>query len=572
MMVLIAALIGCSIKSADTDDTEETDTTDTNNEAGNGIAAGVDVADADFPRRIQYSGDGYRLVSGTGSRKPYYDIASIKRIDLTFSQSNWWAQLIANYSSETEMPAAMSYDGTALAYNVGVRFKGFTSYQQNSTEKKSFNISLDYVNNDQDLNGYQNLNLNCAFGDNAFMREVIYETVNQYYIPALANNYVDLYINGEYWGIYVNSQQVDGDLIKEWFLTNNGTRWRAEPSNSTGGMGGGFGTGTSGLNYLGTSASKYEPYYTLKKSNKDDPWSDLVTTCTKLNATSSTSYSDIAAVLDVDRTLWFLACENVFDDEDGYIHKGGTDYYLYWEVETGRMVPLEYDGNSCLQSGYTSWSPFYNGNNSNFPLLSKLLAVPNFRQRYLAHMRTILAERFNPTFMNALIDDYAAMIDGYIRTDPKKIMTYAKYTSALTTLKSIIQTRYNYLLTNAEVTVTGLTVADTTWSCAGVAWALPSSSQTVTVTTTVSGSAGIDHVYLYGATGVVGNFSAIQMFDDGSHGDGLSGDRIYGGTIPQQAAGTRVRFYIEATAANSAGTKTYDPAGAEHDVFTYKVQ
>jgi len=562
-LVLVMGLVGCGVKSTDSGSGGG------NEETGNGIATGVDVADSALPQRIQYSDDGTRLVTGAGSRKSYYDISSIKRIDLTFSQSNWWSLMVANYSSETEIPAAMSYDGTALAANVGVRFKGDTSYSQNNTEKKSFNISVDYEDSEQDINGYQNLNLNCAFGDDTFMREIVYEAVNQYYIPALANNYVDLYINGEYWGIYVNSQQVDGDLIKEWFLSKDGSRWRAEPSTTTSNQ---FGTGYSGLNYLGTSEDSYEPWYTLKDSNKDDPWSDLVATCTALNATSSSAYTAIASVLDIDRTLWFLACENIFDDEDGYINKGGTDYYLYWEVETGRMVPLEYDGNSTLQSGYASWSPFYHASDSNYPLLYKLLSVPEFRQRYLAHMRTILSERFNATAMNALITEYAAFIDSYIQADSKKMMTYSAYTSALTSLKNIVSTRYSSLTSNSEVKVTGLTIADTTWTAGGVALAQPTSSETVTVTATVSGSAGVSAVYLYGATGVVGNFGTIEMYDDGEHGDGAAGDGVYGCVILAQASGTRVRFYIEAVAANSAGTRTYDPPGAEHDVYVYTVQ
>lgn len=166
-------------------------------ETGTALAVGVDADDADLPRRIQYSDDGLRLVTGAGTRKAYYNISTVKRIDLTFSQSDWWSQMVANYSSETEIPAAMSYNGTALTYNVGVRFKGNTSYTQNNTQKKSFNIALDYENGDQAINGYESLNLNCAFEDDTFMREVLYETVNQYYMPAAANNYVELYINGE---------------------------------------------------------------------------------------------------------------------------------------------------------------------------------------------------------------------------------------------------------------------------------------------------------------------------------------------------------------------------------------
>jgi hypothetical protein len=568
---LVVWMTGCSLKSDNSDSANSNDSADTEDteQTASDVAIGVDVADSDFPMRIQYSDDGRRLVTGAGSRNPYYQISSIKRVDLIFTQSDWWNQMVSNYESETEIPATIVYNGTMLAYNVGVRFKGDTSYRQNNTEKKSFNISLDYESDVQDIDGYESLNFNCAFEDDTFVREIIYEAVNQYYIPAVANNYIDLYINGEYWGIYVNSQQVDSDLIKEWFLSKKGTRWRAEPSSNNVPN---FGKGKSALNYLGASASDYEPYYTLKKTYKDDPWSDLIATCAALDNTSSTSSTDIASVLDVDRTLWFLACENVFDDEDSYIHKGGTDYYLYWEVETGRMVPLEYDGNTTMEFAYAFWSPFYNENDSNFPLLYKLLQVRKYRQRYLAHLRTILAERFNSTYMDALIDGHAVLIDSYIQADPKKMMTYAQYTNALTTLKSIIRSRYNYLMSNSEVNVSGLTISDTKWTVDGVEWAQPTSSQTVTVTATISGSQGVDHVYLYGATGVVGNFAALKMSDDGGHGDGLSGDGIYGCIIPAQSKGTRVRFYVEAVASNSAGTRTYDPPGAEHDVYVYTVE
>jgi hypothetical protein len=570
LIVLLAGFIACSIPAADAGDDTSTP------EEGNGIAPGVDAADADLPLRFGRSDDGHRLVTGAGERNPFYNLAAIRRIDLAFAQSDWWAQMVANYQSEKEIPASLSLEGAPLNYSVGVRFKGFTSYNQNRTQKKSFNISLDYENSEQNLSGYQNLNLNCAFDDDTFMREVVYEAVNQYYMPAVANNYVDLYINGEYWGIYVNSQQVDGDLIAEWFLSNNGTRWRAEASASGGGGGnpgggGGFGTGKSGLNYLGTSASSYQPYYTLKKANKDDPWSDLVATCTQLNNTTASSHAEIAKVLDVDRSLWFLACENVFDDEDGYIHKGGMDYYVYWEKETGRMVPVEYDGNSCLLPNFASWSPFYNANNAQFPLLSKLLAVPAFRQRYLAHLRTILAERFNPTHMNALIDRLATAIDGYIMADPKKMMAYGEYVSAVDKLKSIVQARHDCLMADSEVKAAGPAITAAAWTVAGEPWAVPNGTQAVQVTATITGVAGVASVSLYGATGVVGNFSAMRMLDDGAHDDGASSDGVYGCAIPAQVSGTRVRFYIEATAADAAGTRTYEPAGAEHDVYSYTV-
>ena len=52
------------------------------------------------------------------------------------------------------------------------------------------------------------------------------------------------------------------------------------------------------------------------------------------------------------------------------------------------------------------------------------------------------------------------------------------------------------------------------------------------------------------------DFAVVTMFDDGSHGDGASGDGWYGTRIPAQPNGAIVEFYVEAT--DSAGqTRTW---------------
>ncbi|MBL7827201.1 MAG: lamin tail domain-containing protein, partial [Saprospiraceae bacterium] len=63
----------------------------------------------------------------------------------------------------------------------------------------------------------------------------------------------------------------------------------------------------------------------------------------------------------------------------------------------------------------------------------------------------------------------------------------------------------------------------------------------------------------------------IQMFDDGAHNDGLAADGVYGADLPGFVTGTYVRFYVEAKAGNAAGTTTFAPVGAEHDVYYYRV-
>lgn len=532
-----------------------------------------------LPREMHISNDGRHLVTGRNASEGLYDESTIQVIELWFEQANYWQQLTNNYQSSTDLPAIMIVNGDTLPAKVGVRFKGQTSYNmiQNS-QKKSFNITINYEDEGQQLDGYETLNLNNCFEDPSFMREVMYLHQSRKHIPSLKGSYVHLYINGENWGPYPSIQGLNGEYLKEWFLSNDGTRWRAlrtdaGPGGPGGGGGGGiFGTGVSSLNYLGADTSLYIPKYTLKKANKEHPWEDLVNTCDALNNTPLASLEDtIQHYLDLDRTLWYLAHEIIFSDDDSYVHKGGMDYYIYWEPETGRITPLEYDGNSCMKTSAANWSPFYHETDNRYPLMNRLFAVPSIRQRYLAHVRTIIQESLDTASFNHQIDNYFEMINDLVQADNKKLYAYSNFLTEKEALKSFALQRRNFLLANAEVNTTGPAISDVTFTAGGNAFAAPNAGQEVSVTAHVNAGVGINAVNLYYGTGFVGQFSHATMFDDGNHGDGQAGDGMYGAVIPGFSNGVYVRFYVEAIANNTPHTASYMPVGAEHDVFVYQV-
>lgn len=532
-----------------------------------------------LPDEMYLSQDGRRLILGGKSPEGLYDSSIIRRIDLTFSQSNYWQLMQQNYSSQTEIPATMTVDGVVYD-SVGVRFKGETSYTMLPTgsKKTSFNISVDYVHEDQRIMGYKTLNLNNCFEDPSFMREVFYLHQERKHVPAARAAYVELYINGESWGLYPSVQQLNKNFYEEWFQSNDGVNIRADrPDNAapgSGGGGGGWGDGTAALNYLGSDTSLYQQYYTLKSSDVSDPWTKLVDACYALNKTSSAQMTTVVPnYFDIDRTLWFLASEIAFGDDDSYVHKGKMDYYIYYEPETGRITPIEYDGNSVLISSTTNWTPFYNQSNANYPLMNKLLAVPEYRQRYLAHLRTLLNDEMDATSVSAILDQYKTQIDTYVQNDPKKLYTYSSFVSDVAGLKTKIGTRRTTLSSNSEMSQVGPTISSLNWKTeTGELFGQPAPNTTVVVNATITHSSGLSSVLLYYSDLLMGNFSVTQMYDDGLHSDGSAGDGVYGGTIPGYISNTRVRFYIEARANNSALTSSFLPEGAEHDVYTYVVK
>ena len=165
------------------------------------------------------------------------------------------------------------------------------------------------------------------------------------------------------------------------------------------------------------------------------------------------------------------------------------------------------------------------------------------------------------------------MIDSAVQADPKKFYTYSQFQSAIVALKQTIITRRNFILNDSEMSnVTPLSVDQVSYAVDGVQWQSPSTSDAVDVVAQVGGAVNTASVWLYYGEGFTGPFSKIEMYDDGNHKDGAAGDGQYGAAIPGFGAGTYVRYYIEAIADDAAHTVTYEPKGAEHDVFLYQVE
>lgn len=519
-------------------------------------------------------GNGPYLSLGTNGSTPrffravqtegLFDVQVFRTINLTFTQANWQTLLANNYASGANLGANFGLNNGATNTGVGVRYKGNTSYSA-AGAKKSLNIELDYTNSTSELMGHETINLNNAFGDETIMREPLFFNIMRQYTVCPAASFVKLYINGAYFGVYSFVQQENSDLLDEWFPSDDGDRWRA-PNIAAGG--GGFNSGASALTYLGDRQQLYSANYELKNTqNSTNAWTNLIYAITVLNNTTTDFRNKVETVLAVDRWLWFLAIENVFADDDSYFNKG-ADYIFYYEPESGRIHPIEHDGNEAFTAGDVQLSPVQGTSGTNRPVIAKLLAVPELRQRYLAHMRTVLQEYYNPTVINPIIDQYHRLTVADIITDPKKNYTMTAYTNDLTALKTFVAQRYAFLTNHAELRPLPPVISDIS-----VPSPLPYPDEVPYITTTVTanGTNGLNSVWLYFRGKSYGVYTSRQMFDDGAHGDGAAGDGIFGAALTNYPAGTRVRYYVEARSANAAQAAAFYPARAEQQVVSYRV-
>jgi hypothetical protein len=470
-----------------------------------------------------------------------YDDTVLRTVHLDFPDPDWWNQLLANYDAKINIPADMTVDGITYPA-VGVRIKGNTSFNKLPTgsQKVSFAIEMDWTDDTQDLYGYNTLNFNNAFTDPTFCREVAFFNYISRYIPNGRGNHVKVVCNGENWGVYANLQQYNKDMLEDYFADEDGVRIKC-PNKPSG----------PGLRWEGSTSTNYEAGYEIHDDGGlPDPWKVLIDTCDVLNHEPVNNWPAIDEVFAIDPSMWTLASENLFTDDDSYVNKG-ADFNVYWDPQHSRMHLHQHDGNESFRD----WNmpPLYQINNPDKPVMHRLWSVSELKERYLAHLRTML-EEFDWNELETVLYGYRDLIDAEVQADTKKIYSYQMFLDNFDTtvnlggggpgggsvigLKEFVEQRRSYLLghpaLNHPVPVfQGVEVSSST----------PLPGEAVTVLATMDPLTPVSEATLYWRA-AAGRYQSTAMFDDGQHGDGGANDAIWGVQLPVAGApGESVEYY-----------------------------
>ncbi|HEX5053234.1 MAG TPA: CotH kinase family protein, partial [Planctomycetota bacterium] len=275
----------------------------------------------------------------TYADRPLFDPDVVRTFFFEFAQPDWFAELSDFYRTDVEVPAKVTVDGTTL-HDVGVRFRGNTSYMMAPGHKKSLDLDFAFVDAHQDLAGVHNLDLLNCNSDPSFLREALHGHIANQYFPAQRVCLARVVINGEDHGLYAAVQQFDKEFLQDHFATGKGDRFKVPPDFS----------GSGGLAWLGDDVTAYKHSYQLKSTESDAAWQGLVDLCEVLERTPTADLERILPQhLDVDTALWFLAVDNALGDDDGYSSRA-SDYLLYRDP-TGRFHPIPRDNNEILPDG-----------------------------------------------------------------------------------------------------------------------------------------------------------------------------------------------------------------------------
>jgi spore coat protein CotH len=346
--------------------------------------------------------------------------------------------------------------------------------------KRSLNVSVDFVDNEQRLLGHRTLNLLNANSDPTFVRTVLYADIARSYLPAARVNYARVVINGESWGIYLNAEQFNSDFIRDRFNAKGGARWKVPGSPM----------GRGGMNYLGEDVAPYRDIYEIKSKDDDKSWRQLIRVFRVLNETPGDRLeAELAPLLDIDGALRFLALEVALVNSDGYWTRA-SDYNIYLD-EQGRMHILPHDMNEALEEegggpggrggrggrpggpgGFAlppgiqlppgvqfpatfgqagaELDPLVGLDDPGKALRSKLLAVPALRTKYLAYVRDIATRWLDWKTLEPLVRQYQSVIAADVKADTRKLYSSEQFQADVdrgdSSLKSFVERRRAFLL------------------------------------------------------------------------------------------------------------------------------
>ena len=497
---------------------------------------------------------------------------SLRVIDLEFYNPNYHSYLVNAwyYNPDERIPAKLTLNG--IVYDsVGVRYKGNSTFclpNDNGNVKVPYNIDIDYFIEEQNLLGYKKLKLANAWMDPTFMKDIVATNIYRKYLPSGEANLIKLYVQGSYIGLYVNVESINKQFLKKHYDEKKGPLFKCDnidrfcdTANAPSAM-------PPNLYYMGDDTTLYYDSYDMKS---DYGWTELV----KLVKTIELDFSNIDSILNVDRTLWAFAVNQVLLNLDCYNTYYVHNYYLY-QTKDGlfQMIPWDLDNSfvGAILGSFWPWSsayeydPFFTVSPNSQPwevrpLLEKLLSDPLYRDIYTAHLRTIIDESLDTAVIRAEINHLQQIAYSAASNDQNKVFSMQEYSSnvesALWTgwwsfagIMSTIDERKKFLLSHPEISLTGPSIYN-----------MNVLENLLTVNVVNS-----NYVELMVSTDeFASKFHSFEMVDNGTNGDAMANDGLFSCIFPY-SGNTDLKFYIRARNNDAVSLL---PKRAEYEFFEY---
>ncbi len=395
----------------------------------------------------------------------FFDDSYIHDMYLYFDDPNWYDTLYEAHDNNPEdpyFPARFVSHGITID-PIGARFKGLSTFGfgggffggggANDSVKKPFRLDFNMYDEDgakeTTFFGLKKLNLNNGAIDPTMMREKLFMDFASKYVPTPRSVYTRLYVNGEYYGLYLAMEHIDNTFVESRFGNNEeGNIYKIDSMGP--------------LTYNGSNPANYRNYE-LKNNDETQNKSDLIELTNILTNTPASQLPEkLEPIFDVEHSLYAIAILDLFVNLDSYIGNS-RNYYLYDRSDTGQITYLLWDANLAFgnfafgssgdKAKYGVFPPvnmsggFFFGGGGGIPLtLTKsLMAVETYNRTYLRMLAQMLREGFDAESMNVRVQELANLIRYEINNSPNMQTAPSEFEPGLATTVDFVNRRVAFL-------------------------------------------------------------------------------------------------------------------------------
>jgi spore coat protein CotH len=337
-----------------------------------------------------------------------------------------WETLRANFTANTFYPADVTWNGVRVR-NVGIRSRGLGS---RSGIKPGLELNFARYSSRGQFLGLKGLVLDNLTTDPSMIRErVAMALLRRLGIPASRETHAQLFVNGQFVGLYAIVEPVDPIFVQRTLGDSSGTLFEyhwVTPFYAT---------------FPGENLDVYRPLFEARSQEVKSTF-DLYDSIRELfraiNQAPADSFRDeVNRYLDLESTLKLIAAESFLAEWDGVLgYAGMNNFYLYRDAVTGQSRMLPWDADHAM------YAPDYSllaGANENV-LMRRSLEDPALRARFFAFVTEAMQAAGDNWLANEIAFESQQVRESAL-ADPFKPYSNEEFESAIADLVLFAQKR-----------------------------------------------------------------------------------------------------------------------------------
>lgn len=427
-----------------------------------------------------------------GDYTSLFNTEDIEDVNIDIAENNWNYLLQNANEKPNVLTNSVTINGNTVSY-AAMKTKGnltLSSVWNSDSDRFSFTVNFGkYIKKSngysetQNFYGLSKVAFNDIYGDASLMKEYLsYKLMSEMGVATPCYSLVNLYINGEKWGVYMMVESVDDALTQRTLGEKSDFLTKPESS------GGDLVYNSNMDKYINSdgefefSSSDYptsssDPLYAYNGlwENDEDTFSDVLDslpivfkwmkTLNELSNSDNPNTDDyetgLNSICNVDELLRYFAVNTYLVNLDSYQSEKMQNYALYVN-KNGYMSILPWDynfsfgGYGCSDAedmiNFSISNPLSNTTLSQRPLLNVLLQNDNLKAKYEQYLEdcckitteggtTSDGTIYEENNFNTILSKYAEILKTNYADDPTAFYTVDRQQQAITALSKLISLR-----------------------------------------------------------------------------------------------------------------------------------